>query len=819
MSPHDRNSLLNALTVDEKVALMSGADTWRTVAVDRLGLGAIKVTDGPNGARGDSMSGATAICLPAAIGLGASFDRSLVAEVGALLGRETIRKESQVLLAPTINLARHPLGGRNFESFGEDPLLTGQLAVAYVEGVQSEGVAACAKHFAANDVEFARMTVSSEVDATTLREVYLAPFEAVVAAGVWSIMASYPKLNGEHCTENRWLLTDLLRREWGFDGLVMSDWGATHHRSRPVLAGLDLEMPGPPEAFGSALRQAIDDGEVPEGVLDERVGRVLDLAGRTGRIGGAPEEPERSIELDEDRALARRAAVDGMVLLRNDGTLPLAANGPAEDGLPSRVAVIGPNAAEGVIQGGGSAQVPAHRSVSVVDGLIEALGTDRVSVHQGCLAHRYLPPIPAERWVGGERPIRHAVHDTDDFAGAPVAEGDRRTIGAFIHGPRPSNEVAERFTGRLAVDATGRHSFGVLAVGRSRVLVDGQVVADNWTDPRPGDAYFQFASAEVVGEVDLEGGTTVEVTVEWSPGAGTPLRGLRVGHLPPVDEEALLEEAVVAAAGADVALVVVGLTNEWETEGHDRSRFELPGAQPELIRRVAAANPRTVVVVNAGSPVEASWADDVAAVLMAWYPGQELGHAVADVVLGRAEPGGRLPVTWPRRLADTPFELPIPEPGPPRPGAVLPYTEGVLIGHRSYDRRGVGPWAPFGFGLGYTTFEVGDPVVSPAGTGTDPVRVAVPVANTGGRAGKCVVQAYVAGLPDDPADRPRRVLGGFEAAWVEAGATAELVVDIPARAFARWDEASGAWVEPAGPRTVLVGLSSADLSRSLTVDR
>ena len=816
----ETESLLSRLTVEEKVSLLSGRDVWRTAEVDRLGIGSVKVTDGPNGARGDSTTGATAICLPAAIGLGAAFDRDLVAEVGSLLGRETTRKGSHVLLAPTINLARHPLGGRNFESFGEDPFLTAELAVAYVTGVQSEGVAACAKHFVANDVEFARMTVSSEVDETVLREVYLAPFAAAVAGGVWSVMASYPMLNGEHCTENPWLLTTLLREEWGFDGLVMSDWGATHHRSRPVIAGLDLEMPGPAVALGSNLLAAVAEDEVDESVLDARAGRVLDLADRVGRIGVVAAEPEQSVELDEDRELARRVAAEGMVLLTNrNATLPL---DPASVG---SICVVGPNAADGtVIQGGGSAQVPAHRIVSPVDGLRQAFGPDRLSVHQGCLAHRYLPPVAAEQWAGDERPVEFAEFANSDLAGEPVRTRTSRTIGAFVHGaPRPGT-AAQRWTGRLPITETGNHSFGVLAVGRSRVLVNGELVADNWSAPRPGDAFFQMASAEVIGGVELEAGTDAEVVVEWSFDDEHPLLGLRFGHLPPVDDDALVEEAVVAAADADAAVVIVGLNNEWETEGHDRSAYGLPGRQDELVRRVAEVNDNTIVVVNAGGPIDLPWLDDVAAVLVAWYPGQEFGHALADVLGGAAEPGGRLPLTWPRQLADAPFELPIPEPGPPRPGALLPYSEGLLIGHRAYDRNGIEPLAPFGFGLGYTTFELGEPaVVSGPGDESEathgaPVLISVPVTNTGDRAGKSVVQVYVT-PPDDQPDRPVRTLGGFAAVRPGPGDTVQAKVEIPARAFARWDAATGTWVEPGGEHTLSIGLSSRDLSRHLTIDR
>lgn len=808
----DPTYVLSQLTLEEKVSLLSGADVWHTAAIDRLQVGAIKVTDGPNGARGDSSTGATAVCLPATIGLGASFDRDLAIEFGRLLGQETTRKGAQVLLAPTVNMARHPLGGRNFESFGEDPHLTAQMAVAYVEGVQSEGVAACGKHFVANDVEYARMTVSSEVSDGVLREVYLAPFEALVEAGVWSLMGSYPMLNGEHCTENHWLLTTLLREEWGFDGLVMSDWGATHHRSRPIEAGLDLEMPGPPVALGRHLLEAVAEGEVAESVVDKRVAAVLELAERTGRLGTTDLDPEQSLDLAEDRALARRVATDGMVLLRNDDVLPLAASDLGS------VAVIGPNADPGVIQGGGSAQVPAHYVTSPLAGLIDALPAGSVTSSPGCLAHRYLPPIAAEDWVGDET----APISLDNFAG-PELDGEIvrtrmvRSIGAFVHGDQSAGGASRRWTGRLSIDVGGAHRFGVLAVGRSRVLVNGELVADNWSDPTPGDAFFQYASSEVVGEIELAAGTEAEVVVEWSLTADSPLVGLRFGHLPPIDEDQLLDDAVASAAAADAAIVVVGLNNEWETEGHDRVGFELPGRQSELVERVAAANRRTVVVVNAGGPVAAPWLDEVGAVLMAWYPGQEFGGAVADVVLGSAEPGGRLPLTWPRSVDDAPFVLPIPDPGPPQPGLKMDYTEGLLVGHRSYDRRRIEPLVPFGYGLGYTTFTVEAPSIEgEAGDGSVVLRV--PVVNTGQRDGKCVVQAYVES-PTDAADRPLRVLGGFAAARVAAGTQTEIVVEVAERAFANWDEKRAAWGETAGTHRLHVGTSSRDLDHSISVDR
>jgi beta-glucosidase len=280
----DLHELVSQLTVEEKVSLLSGSDVWRTFPIERLGIPAVKVSDGPNGVRGDSTTGARAVCLPASICLGAPFDLGLVTELGQLLGRETERKGAHILLAPTINMARHPLGGRNFESFGEEPNLTAAMAVAYIEGVQDIGVGACAKHLVANDIEEGRMTVNSEVDEQTLREVYLRPFEAASKAGVWSIMSAYPKLNGHHCTENHWLMTTVLREEWGFDGLVMSDWGATHHPTRSVAAGMSLEMPGPAKALGPHLLAAVQAGELSEEILTARAAEVVDLTLRAGLL-------------------------------------------------------------------------------------------------------------------------------------------------------------------------------------------------------------------------------------------------------------------------------------------------------------------------------------------------------------------------------------------------------------------------------------------------------------------------------------------------------------------------------------------------------
>ena len=797
---NDAKVLLDQLTMEEKVGLVSGESTWHTMSIPRLEIGRVKVTDGPNGARGDSVSGSRAVCLPASIGMAATFDADQVVQVGQLLGEETVRKGSQVLLAPTINIARHPLGGRNFESFGEEPFLTSLMAKAFIDGVQSRGVGACAKHLVANDVEFARLTVSSEVEERPLREVYLAPFEVAADSDVWSMMAAYPKLNGEHCTQHRWLLEDLLRDEWGYDGLVMSDWGATHG-PEAIVAGMDLEMPGPSTALAQRLMAAVQAGEVPEERLDRAVVRVLELAIRSGRVGPdwQDEAPEQSVDLPEERAVARALAADGMVLLKNEGVGPSGPVLPLQPG--TTIAVVGPNADPGVIQGGGSAQLPAHHLSSPYQGLGEAFGEGNVSLQPGCVADRYLPLIPPTDWDG---PISYERFDGTEFDGPPLEVSERKRITGFRQDPYTDlthkRLWSQRYVGQLRIHQGGLHRFSVLAVGRSKLFVNGELVADNWSDPKPGDALFQFASAEVVGSVELEAGTLVELVVEWAT-RDAALAGIRIGHQSPLDEDAMMDSAVAAAAEADVAVVVVGLNADWETESHDRPMFGLPGRQDELVRRVMDVNPRTAVVLNAGSPVDLPWFDSVPALLVAWYPGQEFGGALADVLSGAVDPGGRLPITFPKSVKDAPTALDV-----PGDGNTLHYSEGLFVGHRWYDARVITPLAAFGSGLSYTTFEVdGDSVrVKPGTDGA--VGVTVPVQNTGTRAGKAVLQVYVV-PPEGPATRPLRSLGGVAVARLDSGERCEVGVTIPARAFEIWDRKSG-WMRPPGVYRLCVGTSS-----------
>lgn len=812
-------SLVAKLSIDEKASLTIGSGPWHTTALPDHGIGRVKVTDGPTGARGDGRSGARATCFPVGVCLGASWSTELLGEVGAALAGEVQTKGAHVLLGPTVNLQRTPIGGRNFECYSEDPLLTGRLAVAFIGGVQRGGVGTSIKHLVGNDVEHDRHHVSADMDEATLREVALLPFElAVREADPWTVMAAYNRLNGVHATSSRRLLTEILKDEWGWPGMVVSDWGAVTETAATAIAGCDLEMPGPLGWLGPKLADAVRAGEVPEEVLDDLARRVLHLAERAGRLDDDGEPEERSVDTPELRALTRRAAVEGMVLLRNDGLLPL-----AKDAL-RRVAVIGPNAEVGMVQGGGSSQVLIHAEVTgPLAALRSILGDEVEVVHErGCSTAKFAPMIPPRRWEGGgdttaprisnmpfatirdDAPVRVELFDDE---GGDVVRSHRATdvTTTFSGRLRPLADPRSffaRFTGTYVPDTTGAHRFGLSTVGRGRLLVDGVEVIDNWSAPQPGETFFAHGSAEVLAAVELTAGAPVEVVVEYRrEGDHADIGGVRLGVHPPEPSD-LIEQATAAAAGADVAVVVVGTTSEWETEGNDRSGIELPGRQAELIEAVAAANSRTVVVVNAGSPVDMAWAERTAAVLQVWFGGQEMGPALASVLLGDADPGGRLPHTIPMRLDDQPGATSY-----PGTGGVLRYEERLLAGHRWYDAQGIAPRYPFGHGLSYATFAWGEPQVGVADASTaDPrVRVRVSVTNTSGRSGKEVVQLYV--RPPAGSHRPDLELKGFAKVEVAAGATADVVVELDTLAFRHWDEPGG-WTVAAGTYELVLGASS-----------
>jgi len=819
---HDRvEGLLARLTLPEKVSLLAGADFWSTVAVERLGIPSIKVTDGPNGARGGEGfgDGPPSACFPAEIALAASWNVGLVAEIGQALAQEARTKGASVLLAPTVNIHRSPLNGRNFECFSEDPYLAARLAVAYIQGVQGEGVGATVKHFVCNDSEFERNSISSEVRERPLREIYLAPFLAAVKeARVWAVMSAYNRVNGAYASENRALLVDTLKGEWGFDGLVMSDWTGTYSTADAANNGLDLEMPGPARWRGNKLLAAVEDGAVAAEAIDDSARRLLRLLTRVGAFDRMPETPHAD-DRPEHRAVARAAATEGIVLLKNEhGALPL------DRTTRPRIAVIGPNAREARIMGGGSAQVNAQYAVAPYDGIVAAAGEGAtVRFEQGCTNHKRLPLLDMA-WIApasdgaSDGQLRQGFGATywnnADLSGEPVATGyldraDQFWMGTVVPGVDPFGFSA-RFSGRLMVPASaanGRYAVSLVSAGLCRLLVDGRQTIDNWGARQRGDSYFGFGSTEVIAPVDLEAGHSYDVALEFAKDATAPfpVAAFRMGLLPPRPADAI-DRAVALAAASDVAIVCAGTSGEWESEGHDRPGLGLPGQQDDLIARVAEANPRTVVVLNVGSPLTMPWLDRVAAVLVAWFPGQECGHAIADVLFGDATPSGKLPQTFPRRLEDNPAYL-----NYPGENGKVSYGEGLYVGYRYYDKKGIAPLFPFGFGLSYTSFAYANPRLSAMEIGPhDTLLVQIDITNEGGRAGQEVVQVYVRDR-EARLGRPDKELKAFAKVALGAGETQTVSLPLARDAWSYYDDATHAWVAEPGLFDILVGASAADI--------
>jgi len=641
------------------------------------------------------------------------------------------------------------------------------------------------------------MTISAEVSERALREIHLVAFEAAVReAGVWSVMTAYNKVNGTYCGEQPDLIAGILRDEWGFDGLVMSDWFGTHSTAPAALAGLDLEMPGPSAWFGPSLAAAVRQGLVDEVVVDGQVRHLLRLM---QRVGHEQITEEREDDAPGRRALAREVAAEGTVLLVNDGLLPLPVGEPGY-----KVAVIGPNASQ-LAMGGGSSEVTPHRRRSVAAALAERLPDAVISYEVGCRIDRGLPSIDL-RLIDGEG-FGIEYFDQADPSGSPVATGAAHSARILWVGPpRPELTIGKcsvRIGGTFTPDVSGRWRLGLESAGRSVLRVDGAVVVDN-TDPARGEGFYGAGSQPVEAEHDLEAGRSYDLSVDvWPRSASSPILGARVGAArPEVGDE--FERAIAAAGAADVAVVVVGSNGQWESEGHDRPDLSLPGRQRELIEAIVAANPRTVVVVNAGSPVEMPWAEHVGAVLMTWYPGEEGADALADILVGASEPSGRLPITFPERIEDGPTG------GSSRryPGVngKVIYEEGVFVGYR---HDGVAPLFAFGHGLSYGEIAYDEVTVTPE-------QVRVRLVNNGTRRGTEVVQVYVRAL-DARVPRPDRELVGFVKVPLEAGQQETVEVDLDAAAYKYWDVDTHGWRSDAGRYEVLVGSSSRDIKACAVV--
>lgn len=792
MSNDDDRALLARLSLEEKVSLLSGKDHWSLPALPSIGLESIVMSDGPTGVKCGRDGPPTSPTVPCGTALAATWSPDLVEEVASLLG-ETARVEGvHVLLAPATNILRSPLAGRNFEYYSEDPFLAATMTCAYVRGVQREGVAATVKHFVCNDAESGRMTGSVEIDEQTLREVYLLPFEmAVRDAGTWAVMCSYNKLRGTYMSAQP-LLDDVLRAEWGFTGVVVSDWGAVHDTVPSARSGLDVEMPGPGDFRGEKLVAAVRSGEVPEQTIDEKVVRVLRLARRTGALGAMPDRSRRRASA-EVAGVLRRAAAESFVLLKNEGgLLPLAPE--------TTIAVLGRIAARPPLQGGGSANVGPLPSPSPLEG-IRAAAAD-VRYEPG-----YVPstlPRLSLAWLAG---LTVEYHEAGDPAGPPIAVEARRTdrfVFREIVAGRRLADLVVRLRATLTPPIDGEYVFGVNSAGSGTLRIGGQQVLELGAEHDLDWSHLYRPESRGRAGVVLEGGKPVSFEFDYrmSPARDGRNIGLITLRAQAPEPENLLRRAVEAATEADVAVVFAGLGEEHECEGYDRTTLELPQEQQELIAAVAAANPSTVVALSAGAPVSLDWAERVPTVLLVWYAGQELGAAFGEVLMGHAEPGGRLPMTLPARPEDAAVLDPAPD--DPKTGT-WHYREGLFVGHRHFDRNDLEPAYCFGHGLGYTRFAYEEMDVERNG---HHVEVSVRIRNRGRRRGKEVVQLYVAA---EDRGRPPLELKAFERIDLDPDAEGRLEFVLDERAFSQWDSEADRFVLIPGRHEIVVGSSSRDL--------
>ncbi len=777
-------ALLSQLTLKEKVALLSGLDIWRTVPIERVGLPSITMTDGPHGVRASRHEAARPVgpttAFPTGVSMASTWNPDLIEKAAAALAEETRAMGCEVLLGPCVNIVRHPLAGRNFESYAEDPYLAGRIGVAWVKGLQSQGVAASLKHFACNNQEIERHRGNSVVDERTLREIYLAQFETVVKeARPWTVMCSYNRVNGVYASQHNTLLNEILRGEWGFDGLVVSDWNANHTIFESLQGGLDLEMPGPAKYYGNLLEEAVQNWQIEESTIDEAVRRVLKLIVRTGKLDG--KQTAGSVNTIEHQQLARDVAAEAMVLLKNDRVLPL------DRSTLTSIAAIGPSALGWQISGGGSSRVDPPHVIDPVTALQAKLG-DRVKVEyaEGCDNHVELPTISGE--------FKVEFFDNPRLEGEPAAARAEKTVngGWWFATPDPavkSMKYSARWSQTLKVAQTGRYAFGVRSSCEGQVFVDGHLIVE---------------SGQPDAVIDLEEGKEYAFKAEMKKTDDLVFGAMRVGMAYRPDPDNRIQQAAELAARSDVAIVYAGYPENFETEGVDRPHMDLTGEQNELIAAVAKANPKTIVVLNVGSPVSMPWVNDVAAIVLAYYPGMDGAISLTNILCGEVNPSGRLTVTYPQALKDTPAFN-----NYPGQRAVV-YGEGIFVGYRHYEYREVEPLFPFGHGLSYTTFAYSEWTMPEVVKRGETVKMYVKVKNTGAVAGKEVAQLYVRDVHAS-VQRPVKELKGFAKVALLPGEEKTVAFELNERALAYYDPDRAAWVAEPGEFEVLIGSSSRDI--------
>ncbi|KAK6457077.1 beta-glucosidase [Scheffersomyces xylosifermentans] len=823
----DIDEILSLLTLEEKIGLIAGIDFWHTYGVKRLGIPSLRFSDGPNGLRGTKFfNSVPSACFPCGTGLAATFDKDLLFEAGQLMGVEAKHKGAHVILGPTMNIQRGPLGGRGFESFSEDPHLSGQAAAAIVRGIQDEGIAATVKHFVCNDLEDERNSSNSVVTERALRELYLEPFRlAIKYSNPRALMTAYNKINGDRVSQSHKFLQQILRDEWKWDGTIMSDWYGCYTNNKSIENGLDIEMPGPPTfRRATEVRAMIVTKELHMNHVDDRVRNVLKLvkyALQSGVPENAPEDTDNNTP--ETRKLLRKLAQDSVVLLKNeDNVLPLKKD--------EKIVVLGPNAKYAAYCGGGSASLRAYYTTTPYDS-IAAKTTKKPEYTVGAYGHRLLPGLAPNL----TNPITGKPGYNLKFYREPRGTPNRTLIDeynldiSYVFLVDYYNHQAMDFVfyvdfdGDFTPEETAEYEFGASVVGTAVIYVDEKLVVDNKTNQRRGNSFFNSGSAEEKGRIQLEKGKTYKVRIEFSSGPTFTVPqgeatvvsgggGVNLGLAKVIDPEEEIKNAAKLAKEADKVVLNIGLNQEWEAEGFDRTHMELVGLQNKLIEAVLAENPNTVIVNQSGTPVEMPWLPKAKALVQAWYGGNEAGNGIADVLFGDVNPSGKLSLSFPHRNIDNPAYLNFKT----ERGRVL-YSEDIFVGYRFYEKMQREVAFPFGFGLSYTTFDFSDLKVR-VDESEDNLEVSVKVTNSGKVDGSEVVQIYI-GKKDSDVIRPIKELKGFEKLFLKAGSKETVISNLSLKeSVSFFDEYQMQWSVQSGEYQVYVGNSSDNATEVASFD-
>ncbi len=792
------SDLMNRLTPDEKISLLAGTE-FTTQPIPRLNVPPMAMADAGQGVRGGMESTlGPATAFPSGVAMAATWNPGLIGRVGGAIGVEAQNKGTgvQVLLGPAVNIQRSPLGGRNGEYFSEDPFLAGRLAVAYIRGMQGTGTVACIKHFAANNEEADRFTVNVQVSERALREIYLPAFEAGVKdGGVWTVMSSYNLLNGPHASANPYLLTDVLKRGWGFDGLVMSDWGGVHETANVINAGNDLEMPGRGFLSPAKVQDALARGLTTQAQIDGNVRRIVRTILRSGVLNGPKTRNPALVNSAANREVALQAAQEGIVLLKNERQiLPLNASKIRS------IALIGTAAREMQIGAAGSPGVEPLRSVGPLEGIQSRVGAGvRVRFASGdASGSAFATGVLVAPGTNGAG-FSAQYFNNKNLEGAPKLTRTDAQID-FARGPAQigNENWSARWTTVLTPRKSGATTFYFRADDGCRLFLDDKPIIEYWNDS---------GATTRTAKVQLQAGRKYRLRAEYYQGGGASVAQLTWAE-PGVKS---FDEVIKLAQSSDVAVVCVS-TRGTEGEGQDRPSMALPDNQDELIRQVVAANPKTVVVLNNGTPVTMPWLRSVPALVEAWFPGQEGGRALAQVLFGDVNPSGHLPTTFGAQREDYPDAANFPG----KSGRVR-YEEGIYVGYRAFDKRQIQPLFPFGYGLSYTTFRLDDLKLStPTLAATGRLTANVRVTNSGKRAGAQVVQLYVRD-PNPKTDKALRELKGFTKVFLRPGQSQIVSLQLAPRDFAWCDVKSKGWRANAGTYQIEVGDSSRNLTQSATV--